>query len=606
MKATLLTILLGFGLALLIVSCGKDNGSAQASPSASAQAEDAATIEARKAEEAKKAEAAKKVEAAKKAAAARKAGGSKAGDQAAEAQAMDEAVKALNEQLKAEEATAKAKAKAEAAKAAKESKAAEAAEAAELVRLKALAVAAPTVSPNPGLYKGSVSVSLSCPTPEAKLVYTTDGSEPGPDNGKDYTGAFTITSSALLRVLAHVPKGNAAPVQTWDFTLDEICVDGGGSGDGSRTRPLGSLAKAIENARSMGINTIKLGPDPLNESLAITEPFAILGGWDRSFAKKSGKRSVINGVAMQGNGKKNPGYGLKLSGTKVNDGRFELLEVHGGESGYSAGVFLTDKTAPTFTNCAFVGGQGTYGYGALINGGAAPGFLACDLSGGAGESSYGVAVDSARVSLTACVASAGSGRVIGAGVNVTDGRISAVNSVLSGNGANSGYGLALYNSKGSKVESCTLWGGSGRDAIALFVSVGDPSVVSCILAAAGKKVSYGIYKNYGESTPAQLKSIAFAGCATGLYFDADTKSIYTGFDASGKLVTAAGKAGAKPVAEASSVEDFVLGDAPNCRTPTDAPDKIATGGLPASSGTTDVTGARRSEPWSIGAYEIDR
>lgn len=509
-------------------------------------------------------------------------------------------------QAAAEQAAAAAAAAAEAeAKAKAKAKAEAEAKAAEERRIKALVVALPEASPASGVFKGSVKVSLSCATPEAKLAYTLDGSQPVAGSSAEYTGPVVIGTSTLLRVLAWVPGGNVAEVQNFDYTLDELCVNGGGTGDGTRSRPLGRLARGVELAKTMGISLVKLGPDTLNESLELTEPLTYSGGWDRSFAKKTGKRSVIAGTAMEGGNKKTPGYGLKLAGSKVAAGSFEGLEVRGGPAGYSAGVLLTDKTAPTFTNCAFVGGEGNYGYGAVVLGQAAPIFVRCSLDGGASPSSYGISVDSASVTLQASLAFAGGGTVTGAGVMVTDGKITASNSVLAGNVANTGYGLALYNSKGSRIEACTLSGGSGRDATALFVSVGDPVLSSCILAARGKKVSYGVHDNYGDSAPAALKNVLFAGCATALYYDVDSKTLYTALDAKGALLTAAGKALAKPLAPGSLVQDLALGEVPFLRTPADAGAMVTGGGLPATAGTVDAGGNKRTEPWCIGAWEVE-
>ena len=41
-------------------------------------------------------------------------------------------------------------------------------------------IATPTFNPDGGTYNGSQTVSMSCSTPNATIIYTTDGSEPWP------------------------------------------------------------------------------------------------------------------------------------------------------------------------------------------------------------------------------------------------------------------------------------------------------------------------------------------------------------------------------------------------------------------------------------------
>src|SRR5439155_25053278 len=63
------------------------------------------------------------------------------------------------------------------------------------------ALAPPTISPNPGLYVGSVSVSLQHPDPSAILRYTLDNSLPT-TNSSLYTAPFLLTNSATVEAKA--------------------------------------------------------------------------------------------------------------------------------------------------------------------------------------------------------------------------------------------------------------------------------------------------------------------------------------------------------------------------------------------------------------------
>jgi hypothetical protein len=65
-------------------------------------------------------------------------------------------------------------------------------------------LAAPTISPNGGVFSGSVMVTLADATPGTSLYYTLDGSIPG-TNSVLYAGPFSLTNSAALKVVAVKP-----------------------------------------------------------------------------------------------------------------------------------------------------------------------------------------------------------------------------------------------------------------------------------------------------------------------------------------------------------------------------------------------------------------
>jgi len=65
-------------------------------------------------------------------------------------------------------------------------------------------LAAPTISPNGGVFSGSVTVTLADATPGTSLYYTIDGSSPD-TNSILYSGPFNLTNSAALHVVAVKP-----------------------------------------------------------------------------------------------------------------------------------------------------------------------------------------------------------------------------------------------------------------------------------------------------------------------------------------------------------------------------------------------------------------
>lgn len=64
--------------------------------------------------------------------------------------------------------------------------------------------AAPVLSPAPGTYTGTQSVTLSSATPGAAIHYTTDGSEPTAASPV-YGGPITVSGNTTIRALARAP-----------------------------------------------------------------------------------------------------------------------------------------------------------------------------------------------------------------------------------------------------------------------------------------------------------------------------------------------------------------------------------------------------------------
>ncbi|MGA2400689.1 MAG: chitobiase/beta-hexosaminidase C-terminal domain-containing protein [Syntrophobacteraceae bacterium] len=63
-------------------------------------------------------------------------------------------------------------------------------------------VATPTISPAGGTYTSIKTVTLSCTTPGAAILYTTDGSNPSPMNVNTYTGPITVSSTTTIKARA--------------------------------------------------------------------------------------------------------------------------------------------------------------------------------------------------------------------------------------------------------------------------------------------------------------------------------------------------------------------------------------------------------------------
>ena len=60
----------------------------------------------------------------------------------------------------------------------------------------------PTFDPAPGPYEGPLSITINCTEIHATIMYTTDGTDPGPLNGTVYTGPFTVADNLTSSIRA--------------------------------------------------------------------------------------------------------------------------------------------------------------------------------------------------------------------------------------------------------------------------------------------------------------------------------------------------------------------------------------------------------------------
>lgn len=81
----------------------------------------------------------------------------------------------------------------------------------------------------PGVQNGNISVSISSSTPNTKIYYTIDGTEPN-KNSLKYTSALTITSNTVIRARAYAEGYLPSSILTGSFLfLDSKHNDCGGS-----------------------------------------------------------------------------------------------------------------------------------------------------------------------------------------------------------------------------------------------------------------------------------------------------------------------------------------------------------------------------------------
>lgn len=83
-------------------------------------------------------------------------------------------------------------------------------------------VAIPTLSPAPGGYTGTQTITLTCSTPGSSIYYTVDGSTPTfPITGTTqlYTGTFAVTSTSTVKAIGVVSGLTTSAVASGTYTI---------------------------------------------------------------------------------------------------------------------------------------------------------------------------------------------------------------------------------------------------------------------------------------------------------------------------------------------------------------------------------------------------
>lgn len=87
-------------------------------------------------------------------------------------------------------------------------------------------VANPVVTPEGGVYFGTTEISASCQTAGADIYLTIDGTDPSDDEDMIYTGAFTLTEDATVKVVAYKSgyKTSSIVTNSYDLTVPSAVI----------------------------------------------------------------------------------------------------------------------------------------------------------------------------------------------------------------------------------------------------------------------------------------------------------------------------------------------------------------------------------------------
>ena len=108
----------------------------------------------------------------------------------------------------------------------------------DFMQMPKFTVMTPVITPAGGSYAGSVSVTITCGSPDAEIYYTTDGSMPTSSSTR-YAGAFTVTLPATVKAIAIKEGLTDSAVATASYTMQSSSgsegagsLGGGNSGEG--------------------------------------------------------------------------------------------------------------------------------------------------------------------------------------------------------------------------------------------------------------------------------------------------------------------------------------------------------------------------------------
>jgi len=83
-------------------------------------------------------------------------------------------------------------------------------------------VASPTFNPAPGTYTAALDVSITTPTPDATIHYTTDGSIPTPANGTVYAAPVHVADTLTLKAVASRTDWTTSAVTSGQYEISTV------------------------------------------------------------------------------------------------------------------------------------------------------------------------------------------------------------------------------------------------------------------------------------------------------------------------------------------------------------------------------------------------
>ncbi len=144
-------------------------------------------------------------------------------------------------------------------------------------------VATPTMTPAPGSFTGTQTVTLATATPGSIIRYTVDGTTPGMSS-PIYGAPLTLADTTTIKALAYKPDWSPSALASGTYTLTTTAVATPTTQPGSGTYPAATLVTIACTTPDATLRYTTTGADPTTSDQVITSGSTVLV--DRSLTLK--------------------------------------------------------------------------------------------------------------------------------------------------------------------------------------------------------------------------------------------------------------------------------------------------------------------------------
>jgi predicted secreted protein len=155
----------------------------------------------------------------------------------------------------------------------------------------ATTAATPTISPTPGTFSATTSVSLTDSTPGAVIHYTTDGSTPT-GTSPTYSTPFSVAITSIIKAIAQAPGYLDSTVATGTYTIT------GGGGSCSTYSTIHLVGNQIHD--TSGTQVVLRGPEAVVASTGDTDLIDQAASWGANGMRMLLTLDEANGMTPAG------------------------------------------------------------------------------------------------------------------------------------------------------------------------------------------------------------------------------------------------------------------------------------------------------------------
>ena len=424
---------------------------------------------------------------------------------------------------------------------------------------------------------------------------------------QDDTGNFADDSPITITIDVDPPP---PPTEVYVATTGSDAT-----GTGHSVTPFATIQKGIDEAVGFGVSEVRVqeGVYEVDAPIQLAIGISVLGGYDFGWVRDPANSvTTIQDTSSPGGSEEDSSRAVEappgLDNSAVLDG-FTVMGTSTAGS-YTSAILIQSGSNPTISGNLIHGGEGSIQSSGIFINSADPQITGNDIHGGNNGSSHAVYLKSSNAKIESNRLYGGTGTdTHGAFVGASSSPQFINNNIHGGTGSSNSFGMTLIGTDATptnpKIYNNTIAGGSGTRVNSYGIILDgidggvDPIIFNNIFfQLTGWTNAYGIFEAVTESDPVNLRNNNFSSGVV-MYYDADTSSGHS-------TVAAVNAMGDIDVGDNLSVNpNFV--DASGGDWHLASPSGASTGGLDLSAEgyNTDGDGIIRTDPWSMGAYELD-